>query len=64
MAAFWSSLPNPLPALKTPPPFENWMITGAFKSLAVSKTPLIEHDPITLTAGSANPFCFAYLKIS
>ena len=38
---------------------ENWMITGAFNLAAVSKTPLIVPDPTTLTAGNANPFCFA-----
>jgi hypothetical protein len=32
--------------------------------LAVSKTPLIVLDPITLTAGKANPFSLASLKIS
>jgi hypothetical protein len=31
---------------------------------AVSKTPLIELDPITFTAGNANFFSFASLKIS
>ena len=40
------------------------MITGAFKSLAVSKTPLIVLEPITFTAGNANPFSFARLKIA
>ena len=46
------------------PPFENCIITGAFNFDAVSKTPLIEFDPITFTAGSANFFAFASLKIS
>jgi len=40
------------------------MITGAFKSFAVSKTPLIVFDPTTFTAGKANPFSLARLKIS
>jgi hypothetical protein len=35
------------------------MITGAFSFAAVSKTPLMVLDPVTLTAGKANPFSFA-----
>ena len=31
---------------------------------AVSKTPLIVLELVTFTAGNANPFAFAYLKIS
>ena len=59
MADFWFSFDNPFPALNCAPPLENWMITGAFNLAAVSKTPLIVLDPTTLTAGNANPFCFA-----
>ena len=40
------------------------MITGAFKAAAVSNTPFILLEPITLTAGNAKFFCFASLKIS
>ena len=40
------------------------MITGAFKALAVYKTPLIVLEPTTLTAGKAKPFYFANLKIA
>ena len=40
------------------------MITGAFNSFAVSKTPLIVDDPVTFTAGSANFLSFANRKIS
>ena len=40
------------------------MITGAFNFLAVSNTPFILLDPITLTAGNANCFSLAILKIS
>jgi len=39
------------------------MITGAFSSLAVSKTPFILLDPITFTAGKANPLSLANLNI-
>jgi hypothetical protein len=38
-------------------------MTGALSAFAVSRTLLIVFDPITLTAGSANPFSFASLKI-
>jgi hypothetical protein len=40
------------------------MITGAFNSFAVSKTVLIVLFPVTFTAGIANCFAFASLKIS
>jgi len=40
------------------------MITGAFRSRAVSNTPFIVLDPMTLTAGNANPLSLASLKIS
>ncbi len=59
IAAFSLAFDNPFPALNMAPPFENWMITGAFNFAAVSKTPLIVLDPVTFTAGSANAFSLA-----
>ena len=59
IAAFSPTFESPFPALNCAPPFENCMITGAFNFAAVSRTPLIVSDPITFTAGSANPFSFA-----
>ena len=47
---------NPFPALNTAPPFENCIITGALSLAAVSRTPFMVLDPVTFTAGSANPF--------
>ena len=38
-------------------------MTGLFKSEAVSRTALIEFEPVTFTAGSANFFSFANSKI-
>jgi len=58
IAAFWLSFERLLPALKIAPPLENWMITGAFSFAAVSKTPFMELEPITFTAGNANFFGF------
>ncbi len=55
-----ASIPEtPLPALKVPPPLENWMITGEFTSFAASITAFIELVPTTFTAGKAKWFSFA-----
>ena len=59
IAAFSPALESPFPALNCAPPLENWMITGALSFAAVSSTPLIVFDPVTFTAGSANPFFFS-----
>ena len=64
IAAFWSSLDKPFPALNWAPPLENWMITGAFNSFAVYSTALIVFEPTTFTAGRANAFSLARLKIA
>jgi len=59
MLACCLSLGRPLPAKNCAPPFENWMITGEFTFLAVSKTAFTELLLITLTAGKANSFSLA-----
>ncbi len=59
IAAFSPAFESPFPALNCAPPFENWMITGAFNFAAVSSTPLIVSEPVTFTAGSAKPFSLA-----
>ena len=59
IAAFSPAFDKPFPALNWAPPLENCIITGAFNLAAVSKTPLMVSEPITFTAGSANPFSFA-----
>jgi hypothetical protein len=39
------------------------MITGAFNLAAVSITEFTVLEPVTLTAGKANPFSLAYANI-
>src|SRR5690606_7636941 len=49
-----------LPAKNCAPPFENWIMTGEFTFLAVSNTAFTVFELITLTAGKAKEFSFAY----
>ena len=62
MDASWFLLSTPLPAKYAAPPWLTCRIIGAFASRAASRAATAVEDEVTLMAGMAKTFSWAYLK--